>query len=195
LRLVIGKTIIFANQLFPRHQPLPGGIAMFTALADFISAWNDESASTRKMLAELTDASLTQPVGGDHRTLGRIAWHLTQSITEMGGKVGLVVKGPGEHDPVPGSAKAIAEAYDAAAGSVAGAIYAAKWTDAELETTREMYGETWKVAFALRVIVLHEVHHRGQMTILMRQAGLRVPGVYGPAKEDWATYGMTPPAI
>ena len=31
------------------------------------------------------------------------------------------------------------------------------------------------------------------MTVLMRQAGLTVPGVYGPAKEEWATAGMEAP--
>jgi uncharacterized damage-inducible protein DinB len=33
------------------------------------------------------------------------------------------------------------------------------------------------------------------MTVLMRQAGLAVPGMYGPAREDWAKYGMAAPAI
>jgi len=33
------------------------------------------------------------------------------------------------------------------------------------------------------------------MTVLMRQAGLRVPGVYGPAHEDWAGMGMEPPEV
>jgi hypothetical protein len=33
------------------------------------------------------------------------------------------------------------------------------------------------------------------MTVLMRQAGLKVPGVYGPAREEWAAYGMPPPAV
>jgi uncharacterized damage-inducible protein DinB len=28
------------------------------------------------------------------------------------------------------------------------------------------------------------------MTVLMRQAGLRVPGIYGPAKEEWEEHGM-----
>jgi uncharacterized damage-inducible protein DinB len=53
-----------------------------------------------------------------------------------------------------------------------------------------MYGEKWTRAMALRALIQHEVHHRGQMTVLMRQAGLTVPGVYGPAREEWAAYGM-----
>jgi uncharacterized damage-inducible protein DinB len=38
----------------------------------------------------------------------------------------------------------------------------------------------------------HEIHHRAQMTVLMRQAGLKVPGLYGPAKEEWSQYNMPP---
>jgi hypothetical protein len=33
------------------------------------------------------------------------------------------------------------------------------------------------------------------MTVLMRQAGLKVPGVYGPAREEWAGMGMQAPEI
>jgi len=39
---------------------------------------------------------------------------------------------------------------------------------------------------------LHQAHHRGQMTVLMRQAGMKVPGVYGPSKEEWSAFGMEP---
>jgi hypothetical protein len=28
------------------------------------------------------------------------------------------------------------------------------------------------------------------MTVLMRQAGLKVPGFYGPAQEEWSAMGM-----
>jgi len=48
---------------------------------------------------------------------------------------------------------------------------------------------------SLQVLVVHQAHHRGQMTVLMRQAGLKVPGVYGPAREEWTAYGMQPPAV
>jgi uncharacterized damage-inducible protein DinB len=33
------------------------------------------------------------------------------------------------------------------------------------------------------------------MTVLMRQAGIRVPGLYGPAKEDWAAFGQEEPPV
>ena len=44
-------------------------------------------------------------------------------------------------------------------------------------------------------LFLHQIHHRGQMTVLMRQAGLEVPGVYGPSRPEWAHYGMPEPLI
>jgi hypothetical protein len=31
--------------------------------------------------------------------------------------------------------------------------------------------------------------------VLLRQAGIKVPGFYGPAKEDWKQYGMTAPEV
>jgi uncharacterized damage-inducible protein DinB len=53
-----------------------------------------------------------------------------------------------------------------------------------------MYGDEWPRGQALSALVLHQAHHRGQMTVLMRQAGLPVVGVYGPAREEWAAMGM-----
>ncbi len=64
------------------------------------------------------------------------------------------------------------------------------WTDDTLQEDVTMYGETWKKGFALWVTVVHQVHHRGQLTVLMRMAGLKVPGVYGPCKEEWEAYGL-----
>jgi uncharacterized damage-inducible protein DinB len=58
-----------------------------------------------------------------------------------------------------------------------------------------MYGEKWKRAQTLASLVFHQIHHRGQMTVLMRQAGLKVPGIYGPAREEWSAWGMSPPAV
>jgi uncharacterized damage-inducible protein DinB len=56
----------------------------------------------------------------------------------------------------------------------------------------EMYAERWRKGQVLSVLIRHQCHHRGQMTVLMRQAGLRVPGVSGPSREEWATWGMQP---
>jgi uncharacterized damage-inducible protein DinB len=167
---------------------------MYRKLHDFLGTWKYESEATHKILAALTDASLAQRVGPDDRTLGRVAWHLTTAIPEMMGRTGLHVAGVTADAPCPGSAAAIADNYRVAATSLAEQIEKG-WSDADLEVEDEMYGEKWKRGTTLGVLIAHQTHHRGQATVLMRQAGLRVPGVYGPAREEWSAMGMSPPEV
>ena len=65
-----------------------------------------------------------------------------------------------------------------------------KWTDAGLTEKIIVYDQPWERRKVLSVLVMHQAHHRGQLTALMRLEGLPVPGVYGPAKEEWAKFGM-----
>jgi len=167
---------------------------MFRRVADFQKAWEGEREGTLKILRALTDASLAQAVTDDDRTLGRMAWHLAQSVSEMMPRTGLSISEPAQDAPVPSSAGAIAETYETASKKVADEI-AAKWTDATLEVEDDMYGMKWSRGQTLNALVVHQAHHRGQMTVLMRQAGLTVPGVYGPAREEWAAHGMTAPEV
>jgi uncharacterized damage-inducible protein DinB len=166
---------------------------MITSIHEFKEVWREESNFTRRMIAELTDASLAQPVCEDHRTLGRISWHVIASIPDTMNRTGLAVSGPALNStPAPKACDHLAS-YDLASESLLGAIDG--WTDADLDTVDDMFGERWTRRFTLQVLINHQIHHRGQMTILMRQAGLRVPGIYGPAKEDWAQWDMTPPTV
>ena len=161
---------------------------------DFLGWWANESDGTRKIFGALTDASLKQQVATDHRTLGRLAWHICQTVPEMGGRTGLKIQGPGEKDPVPTSAAAIQKAYDTAAKGLLEQVKA-NWKDDTLAIEDDMYGMKWKRGLTLAILVHHEIHHRGQMTVLMRQAGLKVPGIYGPSLEEWANYGGKPPEV
>lgn len=167
---------------------------MFHTIDEFLETWREESGKSAAQMRALTDASLGAAVVDEHRTLGRVAWHLVQTLREMPAHAGLSVSGPGADEPVPPSAAAIAEAYEQAARSLADAVRFA-WTDETLEVEDEMYGERWTRSKTLTALVFHEVHHRGQMTVLMRKAGLRVPGVYGPSREEWSGIGMEPPAV
>ena len=164
---------------------------MFRTISDFLTAWKVESESTLKVFRALTDASLEQRVTPEGRTLGFIAWHILGSMTYMMTEAGSPIAAPGEKDPMPASAAAIAGAYENGAKAVAEAIQT-KWTDAQLGDYIQMFGESWTKGFILGSIMAHQCHHRGQMTVLMRQAGLKVPGIYGPSKEEWAYYAMEP---
>jgi uncharacterized damage-inducible protein DinB len=167
---------------------------MFTRVRDFNSVWKSESESTLKLLRALTDASLAQAVTAEDRTLGRMAWHIVTSVREMAERTGLRLEGPGPDEPVPSAAASTVTAYERASASLLAQI-AKDWTDSTLEVEDAMYGEKWKRGFTLQALVAHQTHHRGQMTVLMRQAGLKVPGVYGPAREEWSAFGAPPPAV
>lgn len=161
---------------------------MFRRLDDFLQGWQYESEATLKLLDALTDASLGQRVTSDGRSLGFLGWHLATTLPEMMNRTGLQVEGP-EHGPAPATAREIRDGYARASQSLVDQLRS-RWTDASLEEERDMYGERWKNGTTLSALIAHQAHHRGQMTVLMRQAGLKVPGVYGPAKEEWASMGM-----
>lgn len=168
---------------------------MYTSIPAFAAMWKMESDKTRAILNALTDASLGQAVGEGHRTIGRIAWHIVTTIPEMMAQTGLRFDGVASVDaPVPDSAEQIAEAYNRAATELLEQVQA-QWRDEDLEVEDDLYGEKWKRGLTLAILLHHEIHHRGQLTVLMRQAGLPVPGAYGPAKEEWAAYGAEPPAV
>lgn len=166
---------------------------MYRSLDDFAAAWTQETASTLKVFRSLTDASLAQPVVAGGRTLGFLAWHITCTLAEMGGHAKLNVEGPTEktQPAVPAHAADIAAQYERSAASLL-AVVRATWSDAQLPETIPMYGEEWARGLVLTILLNHQWHHRGQMTVLMRQAGVPVPGVCGPSREEWAAMGMPP---
>ncbi len=167
---------------------------MIRTVSDFVYHWSQEVEATQKVFKHLTDRSLAQAVSPQDRTLGRLAWHITTTISEMMTRTGLVIAGPGPDDPVPGSARAIFTAYNQAALSLLNEVQT-RWSDDTLQVEDDMYGERWKRSATLTSLIFHQIHHRGEMIVLMRQAGLNVPGVYGPARQEWAAFGMKPPLV
>ncbi|MBB3110608.1 putative damage-inducible protein DinB [Paenibacillus phyllosphaerae] len=164
---------------------------MFTSIASFEASWLHETQGTQRVMDALTDESLKQTIAPNHRPLGQLAWHITTSIHEMLSRTGLTFPAAGEDEKAPASAAVIAEAYRTSSAAVLAAVKE-QWTDETLLKTANMYGDEWPNGLTLHILIMHEVHHRGQMTVLMRQAGLRVPGLYGPSREEWIEQGMEP---
>ena len=162
---------------------------MYRRIADFLEDFAQENAATLKVLGRLTDESLGQRVTADGRSIGRLSWHIVDTLYEMPASAGLATEAEATHAPVPATAAEIASAYERAAAAVRAAVTAG-WSDDDLDGEIPLYGDTWKRGKVLSALIRHEAHHRGQITVLMRQAGLTVPGVYGPAREEWVAYGM-----
>lgn len=166
-----------------------GGNTMYTAVSHFINEWNQEAVSTQKVLDALTDESLQQKVSPEDRTLGEIAWHIVASTPGMLMEFGVTVKSSLNEADLPTFAREIAETFRGVSAETSEAI-SEQWTDQSLSETKNVFGMDLPRAVMLNMLNKHIIHHRGQMTVLMRQAGLKVPGVYGPSREEWSQMGM-----
>lgn len=162
---------------------------MYRTIADFLADFQYVSDSTLKVLRSCTDASLSQPVAPGFRTLGYLAWHIVLSQCEMLEHAGVPASATKADASAPATIAEIVAAYERSSKEVMDKVPAA-WNDAALNDDVAMYGQTWKKGVVLSALINHETHHRGQLTVLMRQAGLKVPGVFGPAQEEWAQMGM-----
>ncbi len=165
---------------------------MFRKIEDFEKVYGHMAAEGTQILTQLTDASLGSFVTDGHRTIGAVAWHIVQSIPGMANEVGLDIDDSVLNEGIPASAARIVEAYTQLSSAVLAAVKE-KWTDETLLQEDNMYGETWQRGFTLMALNDHECHHFGQLTVLMRHAGLPVHGRFGPSKEEWAQYGMEQP--
>ncbi len=166
---------------------------MYYKIKDFLDDWKFEREATFKILNTLTDESLKQKVtpAPQGRSLGQLGWHITTSIGEMMARTGIKIDAPEDNTDHRASADEIKKTYERVSEALSNELKE-KWNDKTLETEDDMYGEKWKRSVTLRILIEHQIHHRGQMTVLMRQAGLKVPGVFGPSYEEWAAIGMPP---
>ena len=167
---------------------------MYRRIEDFRNHWQEEVVDTLKVIDAIPDTKLGQAVTPEHRDLRRLASHLATSITGLAAGMGLKVEGPQDEDAPAATVKGLRADYEKAALSLLDKLQG--WNDADLEPEDTMFGHlVWKRGYTLQALEMHQAHHRGQMTVLLRQAGLRVPEFYGPTKEQWAGMGMAEPAV
>ncbi|MGO4110375.1 DinB family protein [Paenibacillus sp. YAF4_2] len=164
---------------------------MYCTVEDLIAEWNREAGLTQKILDSLTDEALLQQVYPEGRTLGRIAWHFVSNIPDYLTEFGVSIAKVPNQSEVP-SAKEIAEVFKVVSSQVTHSLQG-QWTDDTLKHIQKAFGRMESSATIFMGLIKHIVHHRGQVTVLMRQAGLPIPAVYGPSKEGWAQLGVTPP--
>ena len=115
---------------------------MVRTIKDFLDRWQEEADNTLKVISNLTDDTLNKSVTGT-RTLGRLANHLVETLTEFPHKLGLPIE---EEFITYGTVEELTAAYQRNAGRVSTAV-AESWNDEALEGETNMYGEVWKMAF------------------------------------------------
>jgi len=160
---------------------------MFNTINEFKQAWESEAQATMKVFDYLSDEGITQKVTPDTRSLGFLGWHLASSLREMPSQIGMKDESPLDPNYEPQNVQEIKEAYSKANEMLNNFLTTVN--DETLKQEFDIYGQKWTAGFLLSALITHQIHHRGQMTVLMRQAGLKVPGIYGPSKEEWGNYG------
>jgi len=154
---------------------------MYRQVDDFLNEWTNAANGTAQVLKVMTDETLSQSIVEGHNSLGWLGWHLVGAAGYFSYLAGLTVPMIRKEDPVPTSAAEIVATYEKTANSIK--EEAAKLSNEDLlEEVKGFNGPITRGAL-LRALIDHQTHHRGQMTVLLRQAGLPVPGVLGPTKE------------
>ncbi|MBV9987356.1 MAG: DinB family protein [Chitinophagaceae bacterium] len=153
---------------------------MILTIEQFLGIWDQETESTLAVFKHLTDEALSKNLLHGYRTIERTVNHITDCAISIPHAATVPVAYTKQHYT---TVKQLLDAYSKNTEAVRAAV--SGWTDTTLQEKTPMYGESWTKAFALWVTIVHQIHHRGQLTVLMRMAGLKVHGVYGPAKEEW----------
>ena len=154
---------------------------MYRQVDDFLNEWTNAANGTAQVLKVMTDETLSQSIVEGHNSLGWLGWHLVGAAGYFSYLAGLTVPMIRQEDPVPTNASEIVATYEKTANSIK--EEAAKLSNEDLlEEVKGFNGPITRGAL-LRALIDHQTHHRGQMTVLLRQAGLPVPGVLGPTKE------------
>ena len=164
---------------------------MYGSIDEFVKDWNRETFLTQKVLDVLTDESLQQRVSPEGRTLGTIVWHFVSNIPQYLSHFGFHIETIKDSDAVP-SAKTMALIFQKVSNNAIEAVKE-QWSDDSLKQTQDAFGRETANGTILNLLIRHIVHHRGQATVLISQAGLKVPGVYGPSREEWIEMGKDAP--
>jgi uncharacterized damage-inducible protein DinB len=146
----------------------------------FTQFWEQESATTRRVLERIPEGSDYKP-DPRSRTAFEIAWQIVceEKILIDGLETGTLTWTP---DPTPPTVAAMLEIYDKQRADV---IARLKALPAEKWEGTATFGPAARPASALAWSFLFDiVHHRGQISTYLRAMGSTVPRIYGPSGDE-----------
>lgn len=154
---------------------------MYRKAEDFLADWSSNAKGTLHVIKAITEDKKNVAIVEGHNSLEWLAWHLVEVAGAFGHFAGLQIPAPGPDMPTPERIEEIAEMYEAVIAAYK--KEAEKLTDEQMEEEVDSFGGPMQRGKLLRILIEHQTHHRGQMTVLLRQAGLKVPPVMGPTVE------------
>ena len=151
---------------------------------------DEEAVTTRRVLERVPGHQLAWRPHQKSRTLGELALHVA---TVPGAVAEFVaspspVQAPQFTDPSPRSVADLIPALEESIRKAKAAL--ARLDDtAILETWRLMHGDRElfavpRIAMLRSVMLNHWYHHRGQLTVYLRELDVAVPSIYGPSADE-----------
>jgi uncharacterized damage-inducible protein DinB len=157
---------------------------------ELLKELEQEARTTRRVLERVPQDRLMWRPHAKARTLGELALH----VAKVPGGVAMLVASPSPAqapnfvDPSPASTAELLPALDWSIakakemlGGLSDAAMTAAWTlksgDRELFTLS-------RVAIVRSVMLNHWYHHRGQLTVYLRELDVPVPSIYGPSADE-----------
>jgi uncharacterized damage-inducible protein DinB len=146
----------------------------------FTKFWNDETRTTRNVLARIPDGSDYRP-DPKSRTAQEIAW---QIVCEEKMLIEALENGKAEWapEPMPATMQEVLEAYETQSATISErfeALPPTRW-----EGPLEFFGQERPAAPLAWSFLFDIVHHRGQITTYLRPMGSTVPQIYGPSADE-----------
>jgi len=162
---------------------------MSNELQTFLDVWNEEAAKSAAMLRSLPEGQYDFRPDAGGRSLGELGWHLAEADAYMTygierGGFEMGAKPPGIERP-----KTIAELAPGFERIHADAVERVKKLNAaDLDRQMTFFtGNQVTIRQILWTMLLHhQIHHRGQLSVLCRLAGGVAPAPYGPNREEMA---------
>ena len=160
-------------------------------VASMLQELEQEAGTTRRLLERVPNDRLEWKPHPKARTLGQLALH----VAAVPGAVASFACAPSpvqvpsfDGDPSPASAAELLTALDdsistakARVGALDDAALAATW--------RLMAGDRQLIAvprgvFLRSVMLNHWYHHRGQLSVYLRELDVPLPSIYGPSADE-----------
>lgn len=160
-----------------------------TELERFLALWDTEAEKTASLMRALSaDQYDFRPDAGG-RSIGEMAWHLAEG--DAYNSFGIESGGfdPGMKPPGitrPRTVAELAPGYERIHADAKARIRKLRPEDMERKIKYFDGNEMSIVDILWNGLLLHLVHHRGQLAMLCRLAGGVSPGMYGPNREEMA---------
>ncbi len=164
---------------------------MSDELQIFMNTWDAEAKKTAAALRALPAGQYDFRPDAGGRSLGELAWHLAEIDGYSGfgierGKFEMGVRPEGIERPK--TIEELAPGYERVHADAMRRV--GKLTAADLDRKVIFFtGDEMAIRDILWSALLHhQIHHRGQLSVLCRLAGGVAPGAYGPNREEMAKF-------